>query len=172
MKTITRLTAECELMNSHQYEDADGNPRGCAGRCLGNDETTAFGNYAGDQVRIICSCDCHKACAETDQPSLAAEHIPTHQPCRCPSKRCVCQGGVKCACACSIGVDPNLCTVCRPDPQPILKVRIPTHGQTCAGCYEVAPGVFIHPPRRPKGKAKIPDSTEVQEDLPNHRKLP
>ena len=61
MKTVTRLTAECELMNLHQYEDADGNPRGCAGRCLGNDETTAFGNYAGDQVRIICSCECHKA---------------------------------------------------------------------------------------------------------------
>jgi hypothetical protein len=152
MKTVTRLTAECELMNLHQYEDADGNLRGCAGSCLGNDETTALGNYAGDQVRIMCSCECHKAITEKDQPSLEAERIPTDQSCRCPSERCVCQGGGRCACACSIGVDPNICAVCRPDPEPIPKVRIRTHDEYCAGCYEVEPGVFIHPPRRPKGK--------------------
>jgi hypothetical protein len=150
MKTVARLTAECQLMNLHQYQDTDGNLRGCSGSCLGNDETTAIGNYAGDQVRILCSCECHRVIDEEDFPPLEAERIQTYQSCRCPSARCVCQGGAQCACACSVGVDPNICVVCRPDSQPGPKVRVPTHEETCAGCYEVAPGVFIHPPRSSK----------------------
>jgi hypothetical protein len=152
MKTVARLTAECELMNLHQCLDADGNLRGCPGRYLGNDATTAIGNYAGDQVRIISTCECHKENAENDQPSLEAERISADQPCRYPSERCVCRGGAQCACACSIGVDPTVCVVCRPDPHPTPRVRILTHDEHCAGCYEIEPGVFIHPSGRPKEK--------------------
>jgi hypothetical protein len=134
MRTVARLTAECQLMNLHQYQDADGNLRGCSGSCLGNDETTAIGNYAGDQVRILCSCECHQVIDEEDLESLEAERIQTYQSCRCPSARCVCQGGAQCACVCSVGVDPNICVVCRPDSQPGPKVRVPTHEDHCADC--------------------------------------
>lgn len=55
------MSAMCELMNMHQRIDDKGNVRGCSGRCLGNDASTAVGNSAGDQVRVICTCECHKA---------------------------------------------------------------------------------------------------------------
>ena len=152
MKTVDRLTAECELMNLHPYLDADGNLRGCPGQCLGNDPTTAITNHAGDHVRIICTCECHNAHAAEDQQSVKAKCIPTNVTCQCPSEPCVCQGGLQCACACSIGVDPNICACCKPNPHAIPKLRSLTHDETCAGCYEVAPEVFIHPPRSPKGK--------------------
>lgn len=58
MRTVERLTASC-LYGDHQRKDAGGRLRGCAGMCLGNDPTTKIGNYAGEQVRVRCTCECH-----------------------------------------------------------------------------------------------------------------
>lgn len=58
MRTVERLTASC-MYGDHQRKDANGRLRGCAGMCLGNDPTTKIGNYAGEQVRVRCTCECH-----------------------------------------------------------------------------------------------------------------
>lgn len=58
VKTVERMTAECELMNNHaRFEN--GKYLGCPGRCLGNDKSTAMGAFAGEQVRVKCNCPCH-----------------------------------------------------------------------------------------------------------------
>ncbi len=57
MKTVEQLTNDCKE-GRHQTLNTTGY-HGCAGRGIANDPTTKMGNYAGERVRIYCTCACH-----------------------------------------------------------------------------------------------------------------
>lgn len=50
MNTVSRLTTACET----------GTHKSCPERCLGNDASTSTRNFAGETIRIVCSCPCHR----------------------------------------------------------------------------------------------------------------